>query len=100
MIRTQFDAQIKILRSDNGTEFIDGTFRNYLAEHDILAQTSCVRTPEQNVIPERQKRHLLEVTRSLMFSMHVPKSSCWEAIRVKAEATTSCYSSSGGESYG
>ena len=26
MVRTQFDANIKVLRSDNGTEYIDGNF--------------------------------------------------------------------------
>lgn len=73
MIRTQFNAKVQIFRSDNGTEYIDGNFRSYLDEHGILPQTSCVGTPQQNGIPERKNRHLLNVTRSIMFSMHVPK---------------------------
>ena len=30
-------------------------------------------TPQQNGTAERKNRHLLEVARSLMFSMHMPK---------------------------
>ena len=36
MVSNLFNATIKILRSDNGTEYVDGAFRAYLEEHDIL----------------------------------------------------------------
>ncbi|KAL6315942.1 hypothetical protein AAG906_013776 [Vitis piasezkii] len=39
----------------------------------IVHLSSCVDTPQQNRIIERKNRHLLEVARSLMFSMNVPK---------------------------
>lgn len=34
---------------------------------------SCAYTPEQNGIAERKNRHLLEVVRSLMIEMNMPK---------------------------
>jgi transposase InsO family protein len=80
MVRTQFDANIKVLRSDNGTEYIDGTFRAYLNNSGILFQTSCVGTPQQNGVAERKNRHLAEVARSLLFTMNVPKHFWGEAI--------------------
>ena len=69
MVRTQFDANVKVLRSDNGTEYIDGTFRAYLNDYGILFQTSCVGTPQQNGVAERKNRHLAEVARSLLFTI-------------------------------
>jgi transposase InsO family protein len=46
----------------------------YFCEHDIIHQTTCVDTPQQNGVAERKNRHLLEVTRSLMLDTYVPKS--------------------------
>ncbi|KAE8670892.1 APO protein 3 [Hibiscus syriacus] len=39
----------------------------------IVHLTSCVNTPQQNGVAERKNRHLLEVTRSLMFPANAPK---------------------------
>ena len=73
MIITQFGAKIKILRTDNGTEYMEKTFHSYLDNHGITHQTSCVYTAAQNGVSERKNRHLLEVTRALIFAMNVPK---------------------------
>ena len=47
---------------------------NYLNSNGILHQTSCVNTPQQNGIPERKNRDLLEKTRAIMLQMNMPKS--------------------------
>ena len=39
----------------------------------ILHQTLCVDTPSQNGVAERNNRHLLDTTRTLLFQMNVPK---------------------------
>ncbi|XP_026445334.1 uncharacterized protein LOC113345900 [Papaver somniferum] len=70
MIRNQFDAQVTIFRSDNGTEFVKGLFPGYLRSHGIIHQTSCVGTSQQNGVAERKLRHILETTRALMIQMH------------------------------
>ena len=44
--------------------------------------TKCANTPQQNRIVERKNRHLLEVTRSLMFTTHMPKCFWGEAILI------------------
>lgn len=36
MVATQFDAKIWILRTDNGTEYINKEFAAYLSEEGIL----------------------------------------------------------------
>ena len=72
MIRIQFGPEIKILRSDNGKEYENSSISHYLASNGIH-QTSCVDTPQQNGVVERKNCHLLEVPRSMLFSMNVPK---------------------------
>ncbi|CAL9000577.1 unnamed protein product [Prunus brigantina] len=69
----QFSAQLKVLRSDNGTEFMNSNLSQYLSSYGVIHQTSCVGTPQQNGVAERKNRDLLEKTRSLMLQMNVPK---------------------------
>ena len=73
MVATQFDSKVRILRTDNGAEYVNKEFAAYLSEEGILHQTICPGTPPQNGVAERKNRHLLEVARSLMFQMNVPK---------------------------
>ncbi|XP_019256261.1 PREDICTED: uncharacterized protein LOC109234647 [Nicotiana attenuata] len=84
MICTQFEVKIKILRTDNGTEYTGKDFGAYLESFGIIHQTSCPYTSAQNGVAERKNRHLLEVARSLMFTMNLPKPYWGEAILVPA----------------
>jgi len=72
-VKNQFGTSIQIIRSDNGTEYVNKEFQGFLSREGILHQTSCPDTPPQNGVAERKNRHLLEVTRSLMHTMNVPK---------------------------
>ena len=73
MIETQFQTKIRILHFDNGTEFFNEPLTTFLHDKGIVHQATCRDTPQQNGVAERKNRHLLEVARALMFSMHVPK---------------------------
>jgi transposase InsO family protein len=84
MIQTQFNASIKIVRSDNGGEYLSSSLGTFFRAHGIIHQTTCVDTPQQNGVAERKNRHLLEVTRSLMIDMHVPKSYWGDALLTAA----------------
>jgi transposase InsO family protein len=59
--QTQYGAVVKALRSDNGIEYTNKAFEEYLSTHGIHHQTTCPYTPAQNRIAERKNRHLLEV---------------------------------------
>lgn len=48
--------------------------QTYLARHGIFHQSSCAYTLQQNGVAERKNRHLLEVSRSIMFASNVPNS--------------------------
>ena len=69
-IQTQFEAAIKIIRSDNENEFF---MTNFFINKGIIHQTSYVNTPQQNSIVERNHGYLLNVARALMIQSHLPK---------------------------
>ena len=54
-VQTQYGAVVKVLRSDNGTEYANMTFRAYLSDQGIQHQTTCPYTPEQNGVAETKK---------------------------------------------
>ncbi|CAA7012886.1 unnamed protein product [Microthlaspi erraticum] len=70
MVDRQFDKKIRIVRSDNGLEFM--CLKHFFAKEGMLHQTSCVYTPQQNGRVERKHRHILNVSRSIMFQAHIP----------------------------
>lgn len=66
MIDTQGNGQIRALRTDNGTEYVNKAFNNYLTSKGIVHQTSAPYTPEQNGIAERANRTLIEKSRCML----------------------------------
>ena len=73
MIKTQYNACMKVFRTDNGTEYVNKEFDEYLSNLGVIYQTTCPGASQQNGLAERKNRHLLEVTRCLMIAMNVPK---------------------------
>ena len=73
MVETVFGSKISFLRTDNGAEYFKTSLGQFFTEKGIYHQTTCVSTPQQNGIAERKNRHLLEVARAIMFTMHIPK---------------------------
>jgi len=59
-IKNQFGISIRILRNDNGREYLSHSFIKFMASHGILHQTSYAYTPQQNWAAERKNRHLLK----------------------------------------
>lgn len=72
MVQTQFGKDIEILRTDNGSEFVNHQVKQLLDELRVLHQKSCVYTPQQNGILERRHMTLLDSTTTLMFHSSVP----------------------------
>jgi len=72
IMKTQFNVDVKLTRSDNGKEFTLGPMKKYFVEHGIVHQTSCVNTPQQNDGVERKHRHILNVARALRFQANLP----------------------------
>jgi len=72
-IKNQFGISIRILRSDNGHEYLSHSFKNFMASHGILNQTSCAYTSQQNGVVEHKNRHLVETTRTILIHGDVPQ---------------------------
>ncbi|GJV19603.1 retrovirus-related pol polyprotein from transposon TNT 1-94 [Tanacetum coccineum] len=71
-VSTQFETQVKIVRSDNALEFVKGQCGPYLLSKGIVHQTSCVDRPQQNGRVERKHRHILDTARALRFRVKLP----------------------------
>ena len=80
MIQTQFHTRIQMLRSDNAREYFNGILGYFFKEKGIVQHSSCIDSPQQNGVAERKNRHILEVTRALLFTNNVPKYLWGEAV--------------------
>lgn len=74
-----------MIQSNNASKYTSFKFKEFFNTRGILYATSCVHTPQQNRVGECKHRHILEVTRSSMIHLSVPKHHWPEAI------LTSCY---------
>ena len=79
-VETQFSTCIKVLRSDNGGEYMSHAFQAFLQQRGILSQRSCPYTPQQNGVAERKHRHLLDMVRTLLLQSSVPSKFWVEAL--------------------
>ncbi|KAI3707271.1 hypothetical protein L6452_25630 [Arctium lappa] len=65
-IENQTNQKVKVIRSDNGTEFKNLDLNTFCEEKCIERQYSVPRTPQQNGVAERRNRTLIEAARSLL----------------------------------
>nr|GFB35279.1 retrovirus-related Pol polyprotein from transposon TNT 1-94 [Tanacetum cinerariifolium] len=72
LVQSGLHAQVRIVRIDKGTEFLNKTLHAYFAFEGILHQTSVARTPKQNGIVERWNRTLVEAARTMLSAAKVP----------------------------
>jgi len=72
LVSTQFGKRVKVLRSDNGTEFVNSNFHDLFTSLGIIHQKSCVYTPQQNGVVERKHRYILELARAIRFQGSIP----------------------------
>jgi transposase InsO family protein len=64
--QNKFDAKVKRIRSDNGTEFKNTQVEDYLDEKGIKHEFSAPYTPQQNGVAERKNRTLIEMARTML----------------------------------
>jgi transposase InsO family protein len=76
---------LKVIHSDNGTEFRNASFDEFCLEHGINQQFFTPRVPQQNRVVEQKNRTLVEMAR-MMLDEH------WTPRRIWADAiSTACY---------
>ena len=68
-----YDAKIKHIRSDNGTEFKNISLDTYLDTLGITHEFLAPYTPQQNGIVERKNRTLIEMARTMLDEYKTPR---------------------------
>ncbi|GJW99509.1 putative ribonuclease H-like domain-containing protein [Tanacetum coccineum] len=79
------DKKVKIIRSDNGTEFKNKVMDEFCREKGIKREYSVARTPQQNGVAERKNRTLIEAARTMLADSKLPTTFWAEAV------STACY---------
>jgi transposase InsO family protein len=79
MTKTETGKSIRMIRSDNGTEYINEDVKKLLAKHGILQQLTVPYTAQQNGREEREFRTIMESVRSMLFDKKLEKSFWAEA---------------------
>ncbi|GJY60752.1 retrovirus-related pol polyprotein from transposon TNT 1-94 [Tanacetum coccineum] len=72
LVQRGLHAQVRIVQTDKGMEFLNKTLHAYFAKEGIRHETSTARTPEQNGVVERWNRTLVEVARTMLSAAKVP----------------------------
>ena len=80
LVENQTSRSIKILRSDNGGEYISNKFHSFLKRHGIQHQLTVPRTPEQNGVSERLNKTLVEKARTMLIDAELSKDLWAEAV--------------------
>ncbi|GJT31785.1 putative ribonuclease H-like domain-containing protein [Tanacetum coccineum] len=62
-VENQLNHMVKVIRSDNGTEFKNREMDEFCGQKGIKREYSVARTPQQNRIVERKNRTLVLVTK-------------------------------------
>ncbi|GJV20131.1 putative ribonuclease H-like domain-containing protein [Tanacetum coccineum] len=71
-IENLVDKKVKIIRSDNGTEFKNKVMDDFCKEKGIKREYSVARTPQQNGVAKRNSRTLIEAARIMLADSKLP----------------------------
>nr|GFA03695.1 putative ribonuclease H-like domain-containing protein [Tanacetum cinerariifolium]GFA11152.1 putative ribonuclease H-like domain-containing protein [Tanacetum cinerariifolium] len=83
--RNQVSLKVKVIRSDNGTEFKNSDLNQLCGLKKIKREFSIPRTPQQNGIAERKNRTLIKAARTMLADSLLPIPFWAEAVN------TACY---------
>ncbi|GJU15479.1 putative ribonuclease H-like domain-containing protein [Tanacetum coccineum] len=72
MIHVRLQVFVRRIRTDNGTEFVNQTLREYYEKIGISYETSVARSPHQNGVIERRNRTLIEAARTMLIYAKAP----------------------------
>ncbi|GKA45790.1 putative ribonuclease H-like domain-containing protein, partial [Tanacetum coccineum] len=84
-IENQLDHKVKVIRSDNGTEFKNNVMNQFCEIKGIKREFGIIRTPHQNSVAERRNRTLIEAARTMLADSKFPTTFWAEAVN------TACY---------
>nr|GEZ52717.1 putative ribonuclease H-like domain-containing protein [Tanacetum cinerariifolium] len=71
-LENQLSLKVKVIRSDNGTEFKNNDLSQFCGMKGIKREFSVPRTPQQNGIAKRKNRTLIEAARTMLADSLLP----------------------------
>ena len=80
LVENECECRIKVLRSDNGTEYTCDKFDKFCEQAGIQHQLTVTYSPQQNGVSERKNRTVMEMARCLIFEKKLPKEFWAEAV--------------------
>jgi transposase InsO family protein len=89
--QNEFDAKVKKIKSDNGTEFKNTQVEDFLDEEGIKHEFSAPYTPQQNGVAERKNCTLIEMERTMLGEYNTSDRFWAEAINTAYHATNRLY---------
>ena len=84
LVENQSGRKLKVLRSNNGGEYVKSKFIQYYAYVGIHMQHSIPYTPQQNGVAERKNRSLNEMATCMMEAKNLPPKYWAKAIKYAA----------------
>ena len=66
LVETLTGKKIKILRTNNGTEYESNEFNDFCRGADIKRETTTVYNPEKNGVAERKNRAIVESDHAML----------------------------------
>ena len=77
---TDETIKLKVLRSDNGGEYLSNNFKQYLKDNGIHQELTVAHTLQQNGVAERMNRTLFDLVRSMLHHKSIEKRFWAEAL--------------------
>nr|GEY55835.1 retrovirus-related Pol polyprotein from transposon TNT 1-94 [Tanacetum cinerariifolium] len=72
MIQVRLNVPVRRIRTNNGTEFVNQTLRDYYEEVGIYHETSVARSLQQYEVVERRNRTLIEAACTMLIYTQAP----------------------------
>nr|GEY60414.1 hypothetical protein [Tanacetum cinerariifolium] len=85
IIQVRLTVSVRRIQTDNGTEFVNQTLREYYEQVGISHETLVSRSPQQNDVVERRNRTLIEAAHTMLIYAQASLFLWTEAV------TTACY---------
>nr|GEY46936.1 putative ribonuclease H-like domain-containing protein [Tanacetum cinerariifolium] len=85
-IENLVDKKVKVIRSDNETEFKNSVLNDFCVMKGIKREFSVARTPQQNGVTEKRNRTLIEAARTMVLVVTPYNKTPYELFRGRSPA--------------
>jgi transposase InsO family protein len=72
LVENLFERKIKILRSDNGGEYISNEFGSFCRDAEIKRELTTPYNPQQNGVAERKNITIMEAVKIMIHDQDLP----------------------------